>query len=50
MYLTYKEEVPCPWKHLYGSILPQVEEREDCVAITYTFTDAEQTPILLPHS
>ena len=37
MYLTYKEEVPCPWKHLYGSILPQVEEREDCVAITYTY-------------
>ena len=37
MYLTYREEVPCPWKHLYGSILPQVEEREDCVAITYTY-------------
>lgn len=37
MYLTHKEEVPCPWKHLYGSILPEVEEREDCVAITYTY-------------
>lgn len=37
LYLTCKEEIPCDFKHLYGTMAPEVKEEEGYITITYTY-------------
>lgn len=37
LYLTHKREIDLGWKYVYESIMPDIQETEDHVTITYTY-------------